>query len=149
MRMVWRPVALLASFTLLLVGGALALGSSPCGHARVHAYLGTAAPGELPTLLADPRCPDGDAALGLGGAFLAADHHRGPVCVADDVFAGVTFALARDANGDGAITPDVTGDGLEGPYTAGRCVEVPFAPGADGGWWVLIQGDGTRGTITS
>lgn len=148
MRMVWRPLVLCFSMTLLVLGGAAALGNS-CAPARVHTYLGTA-DGGLPELLSNPLCPDGDAAVGLGGAFLAADHHAGPVCVFDAVSAGVTYSLARDGNGDGVITPGITAtDDIAGPYHAGACVAFPFEAGADGGWWVLLEGDGTVGTITS
>ena len=145
--MAWRPVSIILVISLAL-GGGLALGTLPeCEDAHQHRYVG-GLQGDMPTLLPEPACP-GEATVGLGGAFLTADHHRGPICVSDLVLSEVRYSIARDSDGDGAITPDVKPDGLVGPYRSGQCILPPFPPGADGGWWVLIHGDATRGDISS
>lgn len=148
--MAWRPVSAILVIFLALGGAAVALGplGGECEDAHQHRYVG-AVQGDMPTLLPEPMCP-GEATLGLGGAFLTADHHKGPVCVSDLVLAEVNYSIARDGNGDGAITPEqAPRDGLVGPFRSGVCTLPPFPAGADGGWWVLIQGDATRGDISS
>lgn len=94
-------------------------------------------------------CPsatsDGDFEWGNGGAFLPASHHGNSPCVVDEVFGNVTFTVGADVDGDFVISnnaPDwaVTGSG---------CVTGAGGPGADGGYWVFIQGPASVGHVTA
>lgn len=147
--MAWRPVSAILVISLALGGGALALGplGGECEDAHQHRYVG-AMQGDMPTLLPEPACRD-ENTVGLGGAFLMEGHHKGPICVSDLVFAEVSYSIARDDNGDGAIAPDLGGDAVIGPFRSGVCTLPPFPAGADGGWWVFVHGDVTRGDISS
>lgn len=141
-------LVLLALAVSLAAGGADA--HAACDASRVHTYASAplAQPGLVQVLPAPGCLPGSDPAVGVGGAFLPASHHGSNVCVADAVALHVTFALARDLDGDGVIAPANGDDVAEGYVTPG-CVEAPWGPGADGGWWVLLGPDATWGEISS
>ena len=88
-----------------------------------------------------PTLADGDFEFGIGGGFLPASHHNSMVCVEDAVLGStVQYRTGADLNGDGVVDDHEASSPLTGCAAMG-------SPGADGGWWVFVEGAATTGHI--
>jgi hypothetical protein len=143
-------VSISALVVLLLLPASQALpGLGNCRAEGSHVYVQGPLQGGFPTLVTPPGCPDGtDASLGVGGVFLAAEHHLRHVCIADLVYSEASYSVQVDGNGDGILSPDATPEDRATPFESG-CNLVPFGPGADGGWWVILGSNAVRGTLVT